>query len=912
MKRLIAHRIVSAGLMLTAGLVLSARGAGTKYLTLYDASHNHLLTTKLLLNENQQLDTYEVMAPDSFWQRVVRAKRDASSRRSVDSAFNFDQRPIAVGSYSYSGSMVNYKFVDDERATVSATYPATSSNGVYSFTNHKNMNIRSLRYSGDQIEALDPSGQVAFKAYIADVAVPNQQGLVVRGGVTPLQMVVQPSGRIDFSFSLAQSGMVQLKAFDIAGRLVQNIATGSYAGGTHTLHAQLRTNAFASGMLVLQGRVGTQSIARKVLLTAHSSAGGALGSSVSTGGESIGALGTTIGEQLVTPGMFLELLFMNKDLNNDDFPRYLRPSKMIFSPDKSLLYIVQEGAKRIDFVDPPRVNKRSSTLVASIALPNEPTGMALSSDGSTMYVTCSSEFWPSGIVYEIDVASKSIRGKIAVGHSTRSPVVSPDGKKLYTCNLFEDSVAVVDLNTRKLLRKVKLVREPYAAAITQDGKTLVVTNNLPIGTAITDSTDTVGTNVSLIDMQTFAVNNIKLMDGAHTMPDVVISKDGRYAFLTVVVGNYRIPATKISEGWIQYNNLVIIDIAAKKVLNSFPLDKSSRGVANPWGLGFNEDSTILCVTHAGSNDLSYIDVPKMMTLMNSTTDYRGSFTISTKFTVRNVVPVKSPRSVVMANDSVYIAGYFSDSLAVTYVRQIEAELVGEAFSLGGSQIRTKSHVGEAAFYDATHCQGRWQSCSSCHPFTRPDMLNWDLAKDGIGNPRNCKSMLWTHRTGHPHSTYGGTERETAAQAVRAGFVAEQINVPDEELALSVDTFLNRLKPYPSPYLVKGRLSAKAELGRKLVYVESTRKVNCVVCHTRWNYTDDEYYGVGTGVDPKAGIYGNAFNTPTLTETWRTAPFCHEGQYATLEELLKNVPDHSNADKLNPTDFAAVLEYINSL
>ena len=51
------------------------------------------------------------------------------------------------------------------------------------------------------------------------------------------------------------------------------------------------------------------------------------------------------------------------------------------------------------------------------------------------------------------------------------------------------------------------------------------------------------------------------------------------------------------------------------------------------------------------------------------------------------------------------------------------------------------HEGERLFNDTTLCHQRWQSCASCHPDGRTDGLNWDLLNDGIGNPKNTKSLL---------------------------------------------------------------------------------------------------------------------------------------------------------------------------
>jgi hypothetical protein len=117
------------------------------------------------------------------------------------------------------------------------------------------------------------------------------------------------------------------------------------------------------------------------------------------------------------------------------------------------------------------------------------------------------------------------------------------------------------------------------------------------------------------------------------------------------------------------------------------------------------------------------------------------------------------------------------------------------------------------------------------------MLNGDLAKDGWANPRNYKSMLWSHRTDPPLASWSDETRRSASDAVEAGFIHEQRvkNLDLPELVAVVDTLLNRLKPYPRPYLVKGKLSEQAARGRALY--NDANKVNCIHCYVRWIYTD---------------------------------------------------------------------------
>jgi cytochrome c peroxidase len=123
-------------------------------------------------------------------------------------------------------------------------------------------------------------------------------------------------------------------------------------------------------------------------------------------------------------------------------------------------------------------------------------------------------------------------------------------------------------------------------------------------------------------------------------------------------------------------------------------------------------------------------------------------------------------------------------------------------------------------------------------------------------------------------------RETGETAVRAGIRHILFTVQPEEVALALDEYLKSLQPIPSPYLVRGKLSPAARRGQKLF---QDSKVGCAKCHPPGLFTDLRAYDVGT-----RGLYdkeADQFDTPTLVELWRTAPFLHSGAAATVRDVL---------------------------
>lgn len=71
------------------------------------------------------------------------------------------------------------------------------------------------------------------------------------------------------------------------------------------------------------------------------------------------------------------------------------------------------------------------------------------------------------------------------------------------------------------------------------------------------------------------------------------------------------------------------------------------------------------------------------------------------------------------------------------------------------------------------------------------------------------------------------------------------------------------------------------------------KANCVACHSGFNFSDDGFHNIGLKDNTDMGRYAlkpiavlkGAFKTPTLRDVALTGPYMHNGQYATLEEVI---------------------------
>jgi len=487
---------------------------------------------------------------------------------------------------------------------------------------------------------------------------------------------------------------------------------------------------------------------------------------------------------------------------------YCGPCAVAVSNDGKTLFVANADARQVAWVELP-----GGKITRRVGMPAEPTGLTLTPDGARLIVTCGA---PKSTVAVFAADSGRPVASIRTGHTATGPAVSPDGKRLYVCNRFDHNVSVIDLAAGKETARVPAVREPIAAAVTPDGRTVLVANHLPNARTDPAFDGDVAAAVTVIDARTLAVSSIELRHGATGLRGLCISPDGKYALVTHLMSNFQQIPFRVDMGWINVNVLSILDVRERKFLRTVGMDEQDSGAGNPWDVVFAAGGTRVCVSLAGIHQMGVIDASELLSdSARVMSPMMGVWPIYTSLGAslwrRVPLPGKGPRGLAVAGSKVYAAQYFSDTVAVVDSEASEETPAG-SIALGPAPRLTFERRGELLFNDATVCYQQWQSCASCHPEGRADALNWDLLNDGEGNPKNTKSLLFSHRT--PPSMASGV-RPTAEAAVRSGFKHILMSERPEAEAAAIDAWLQSLAPLPSPSLENGQLSPAAERGRQL-------------------------------------------------------------------------------------------------
>ena len=134
-------------------------------------------------------------------------------------------------------------------------------------------------------------------------------------------------------------------------------------------------------------------------------------------------------------------------------------------------------------------------------------------------------------------------------------------------------------------------------------------------------------------------------------------------------------------------------------------------------------------------------------------------------------------------------------------------------------------------------------------------------------------------------------------------------MPTEEQVEDLLAYMVSLRPEPNPHLTAaGKLSANAQRG-KVIF---DGKAGCAHCHPAPYFTDKKSYDIGihTATDSTG-----SYDTPTLVEAFRNAPYLHDGRALTIRDVITALnPDdlHGHVKELSEQEIDDLVQYVRSL
>ncbi|WP_430783399.1 YncE family protein [Actinoplanes sp. G11-F43] len=265
------------------------------------------------------------------------------------------------------------------------------------------------------------------------------------------------------------------------------------------------------------------------------------------------------------------------------------PEGVAVSPDNRTIYVADQDSTDVHFVDV------ESKQLSKVTVPNTPRFLALSADGSRLYVSLFEDNFTGNGLAVIDTAKRELVKTIRTGPRPFEPAVAPDGrvwvpihngarveiyddkslteaarisvppnphwivftpdgKTAFTANHESSQISVVNVDDLLVRKNFKVGRSPHALAVTPDGSKLVVTN---------------------YDVDTLEVYDTGDQRQLHKVrvgkepQAVMISTDGRHAYV-------------VNEG---SDDLSVIDLGNGKVVSTVKVGDSPRvNAISPDGL----------------------------------------------------------------------------------------------------------------------------------------------------------------------------------------------------------------------------------------------------------------------------------------------------------------------------------------
>ena len=561
----------------------------------------------------------------------------------------------------------------------------------------------------------------------------------------------------------------------------------------------------------------------------------------------------------------------------------------------------------------------------------------------------------------------------ALPPATRGPVAlvfDPSGKQVFVAESDEGSVAVLDVATGKVLRRLQTGGKQPTALAYHPGGILVVANTFSGSVAAFDTRS--GKRTGLLPLR-------------GEPSGVAITADGKYAFISVP----------------QLDEVAVLDLPELKLAKRIPVGKQPRPMA------LTPDGRTLLVANSRGGDVSFVDTASLAETrrvgltgvnlrgLSVSADGRRAYVTgqiaansratrepldiwtNTLFTIDLERPVPSAdnlRADVGAEgwldfsqapspDPDGVAAIGGDLAAVTLggsdqtvlvratgpflrtydpvilkrtavgarprglavtpdrkqlwvANELDSSLsvldlpslrIVRKIELGIPSRRDLRLVGRYLFGNASLTKGRQFTCTSCHPNGNSDGLTWEFAHVPDGLPfRNSRNLRGGITLTAPFR-WSGHDKDIEE------FFQEEVTGllqgprQNHDALHALWNLVDQFPMPPNPYRDEAdQLTAPAKRGKLLF--EGT--AGCNQCHS------GEMNG-GTGLKAAVGTTGEdqQLDVPHLLGVYDSAPYLHDGRASTLEEIFEKynpTRQHGQAHKLTREELADVIRYVREL
>jgi hypothetical protein len=234
---------------------------------------------------------------------------------------------------------------------------------------------------------------------------------------------------------------------------------------------------------------------------------------------------------------------------------------------------------------------------------------------------------------------------------------------------------------------------------------------------------------------------------------------------------------------------------------------------------------------------------------------------------------------------------------VTHALEVNDHGVRRELDVSESPLGEDEAEGRRLFYEAIdrRISTGGLACAGCHPEGRDDGLTWFLRQGPRQTPTLAGRLVAPFNWNGTQTTMNGNLEQTVHRLGGRGLAREDLH--------ALATYVQRGLVAPAARTV---VSEEVARGRA-VFAEA----GCEPCHDpERGYADGRTHVLG-------GLRGDEavarFDTPSLRGVASTAPYFHDGRYATLDAMLRD-PRHRMGDLrgVGERDRAALVAFLETL
>ena len=220
--------------------------------------------------------------------------------------------------------------------------------------------------------------------------------------------------------------------------------------------------------------------------------------------------------------------------------------------------------------------------------------------------------------------------------------------------------------------------------------------------------------------------------------------------------------------------------------------------------------------------------------------------------------------------------------------------------------------GRALFNDTSLSAGGQWSCASCHPMNghtdNKTYVGVEIVPDGTPAGRSTPT-LWGAGQRQAQWSWAGTI--PAIETNIRGIIVNRMkgSEPSPETLAALVVYVRSLPNPPVPFLnLDGMLRDTAPADVKRGFAVFSGKGGCMTCHLPASYDKKDPEDVGSG---------GVFKVPSLRSVSRTAPYFHDGRFATLEDTATFMFEFfkkktSSAETLSRNELRDLVAFLRSL